>query len=252
MVFSCGLAPQRVHAVPGALRRRRGQVEQLPGAGLARSPTPTRSASAGASAPRSRAPRRSPVSSARCSSAASPRSPAVTTAGAGRTLLLGIPMIPLAIFAFRIPEPPRGQFEKLDVLGEVIEDTQPGADLDRGGVRPAAPDPHLPDDAAGVRRAWASGCSPGRCSRTSSWRTTSGSESFGRGVVGTVERPRRAAASLPFVGQALRRPVPPRPAEALRLLGAAHRPGRRSSCRSSTSCRTRCCSRPSACSRPCC
>jgi ABC-type branched-subunit amino acid transport system ATPase component/predicted MFS family arabinose efflux permease len=38
--------------------------------------------------------------------------------------LLGIPAIPLAILAFRIPEPPRGQFEKLDVLGEVISDTK--------------------------------------------------------------------------------------------------------------------------------
>ena len=38
--------------------------------------------------------------------------------------LLGIPMIPLAILAFRIPEPPRGQFEKLDVLGEVIQDSK--------------------------------------------------------------------------------------------------------------------------------
>ena len=37
---------------------------------------------------------------------------------------LGIPMIPLSIIAFRIPEPPRGQFEKIEVLGEVIEDTK--------------------------------------------------------------------------------------------------------------------------------
>ncbi|MCU1387207.1 MAG: major facilitator superfamily 1 [Ilumatobacteraceae bacterium] len=38
---------------------------------------------------------------------------------------LGIPMIPLSIIAFRIPEPPRGQFEQLEVLGEVIEDNKP-------------------------------------------------------------------------------------------------------------------------------
>lgn len=30
-----------------------------------------------------------------------------------------------ACFAFRLPEPPRGQFERLDVLGEVIEDSEP-------------------------------------------------------------------------------------------------------------------------------
>jgi ABC-type branched-subunit amino acid transport system ATPase component len=39
-------------------------------------------------------------------------------------LLVGLPMIPLAILAFRIPEPPRGQYEKLDVLGEVFDDAK--------------------------------------------------------------------------------------------------------------------------------
>ena len=39
--------------------------------------------------------------------------------------VLGLPMIPLAILAFRIPEPPRGQHEMRDVLGEVLEDTKP-------------------------------------------------------------------------------------------------------------------------------
>jgi ABC-type branched-subunit amino acid transport system ATPase component/predicted MFS family arabinose efflux permease len=38
--------------------------------------------------------------------------------------LLGIPVAVLAFLAFRLPEPPRGQFEKKDVLGEVIEDPQ--------------------------------------------------------------------------------------------------------------------------------
>jgi ABC-type branched-subunit amino acid transport system ATPase component/predicted MFS family arabinose efflux permease len=40
-------------------------------------------------------------------------------------LLLGIPVAVLAIFAFALPEPPRGQFEKTDVLGEVIEESNP-------------------------------------------------------------------------------------------------------------------------------
>ena len=39
--------------------------------------------------------------------------------------LLGIPVIVVAIIAFRLKEPPRGQHEKLDVLGEVIDDTKP-------------------------------------------------------------------------------------------------------------------------------
>jgi ABC-type branched-subunit amino acid transport system ATPase component/predicted MFS family arabinose efflux permease len=38
--------------------------------------------------------------------------------------LLGLPVLLLAVFALRIPEPPRGQFEMKDVLGEVI-DTRP-------------------------------------------------------------------------------------------------------------------------------
>src|SRR4029079_6135286 len=40
-------------------------------------------------------------------------------------LLLAIPAAVLAVFAFRLPEPPRGQSEKQDVLGEVIEDAEP-------------------------------------------------------------------------------------------------------------------------------
>jgi len=39
-------------------------------------------------------------------------------------LLLGLPVLPLAVLAFRIPEPPRGQHEMLDVLGEVVSDTK--------------------------------------------------------------------------------------------------------------------------------
>lgn len=39
--------------------------------------------------------------------------------------ILGIPAIVVAILAFRLKEPPRGQHEKLDVLGEVIGDTKP-------------------------------------------------------------------------------------------------------------------------------
>jgi ABC-type branched-subunit amino acid transport system ATPase component/predicted MFS family arabinose efflux permease len=40
-------------------------------------------------------------------------------------ILLCIPAALLAVAAFSIREPPRGQFEKLDVLGEVIEDENP-------------------------------------------------------------------------------------------------------------------------------
>jgi ABC-type branched-subunit amino acid transport system ATPase component/predicted MFS family arabinose efflux permease len=39
--------------------------------------------------------------------------------------ILGVPVVIVAIFAFFMKEPPRGQFEKEDVLGEVIEDENP-------------------------------------------------------------------------------------------------------------------------------
>jgi ABC-type branched-subunit amino acid transport system ATPase component/predicted MFS family arabinose efflux permease len=39
--------------------------------------------------------------------------------------ILSLPIIVVALIAFRLPEPPRGQHEKIDVLGEVIEDTKP-------------------------------------------------------------------------------------------------------------------------------
>ena len=39
--------------------------------------------------------------------------------------ILAVPIVLVAAFAFRLREPPRGQYEKLDVLGEVVGDTQP-------------------------------------------------------------------------------------------------------------------------------
>src|SRR6202046_5477486 len=41
--------------------------------------------------------------------------------------ILAIPVLVVAVFAFTIPEPPRGQFEKKDVLGDVLGDTPPAA-----------------------------------------------------------------------------------------------------------------------------
>jgi ABC-type branched-subunit amino acid transport system ATPase component/predicted MFS family arabinose efflux permease len=40
-------------------------------------------------------------------------------------IILSVPSAFAAWWAFRLPEPPRGQYEKIDVLGEVIEDEQP-------------------------------------------------------------------------------------------------------------------------------
>jgi MFS family permease len=41
--------------------------------------------------------------------------------------ILAIPIVLVAFVAFRLKEPPRGQFEKMGVLGEVIADTPPAA-----------------------------------------------------------------------------------------------------------------------------
>jgi ABC-type branched-subunit amino acid transport system ATPase component/predicted MFS family arabinose efflux permease len=41
--------------------------------------------------------------------------------------LLAIPVVLIAAVALRLPEPPRGQHEKLDVLGDVIQDVEPVA-----------------------------------------------------------------------------------------------------------------------------
>lgn len=40
-------------------------------------------------------------------------------------ILLSLPVAVAAWFAFRLPEPPRGQFEKQSVLGEVVDDARP-------------------------------------------------------------------------------------------------------------------------------
>jgi ABC-type branched-subunit amino acid transport system ATPase component/predicted MFS family arabinose efflux permease len=39
--------------------------------------------------------------------------------------ILALPILLVAVIAFRLREPPRGQYEKLDVLGEVVEGSQP-------------------------------------------------------------------------------------------------------------------------------
>jgi ABC-type branched-subunit amino acid transport system ATPase component/predicted MFS family arabinose efflux permease len=39
--------------------------------------------------------------------------------------ILSVPIVAVAIIAFRLREPPRGQYEKLDVLGDVVGDTKP-------------------------------------------------------------------------------------------------------------------------------
>ena len=99
-------------------------------------------------------------SSARCSSRGDRRpGPAAPRAGAGRGSSSASRSRSSRSLAFFMKEPPRGQFEKDDVLGEVIEDEQPGADLDGGRVRPAQEDRARSARARRVLRARASACS---------------------------------------------------------------------------------------------
>ena len=125
--------------------------------------------------------------------------------------LLGIPAIPLAILAFRIPEPPRGQFEKLDVLGEVIEDTkQAPISIEAAFARLNQIRTYktmlLAFAAIGF------GLFTGPVLQNLYLEDHFGLEAFGRGVVGTVNGLGvllRAAVHR----QALRRAVPPRPGQ---------------------------------------
>ncbi|UGQ11031.1 MFS transporter [Yinghuangia sp. ASG 101] len=71
-------------------------------------------------------------SSARAAAALSPLAVAgiATLAGGGEGwrwafLILGLPTLALAIWAFRLPEPRRGQHEMKSVLGEVVDDEKP-------------------------------------------------------------------------------------------------------------------------------
>ena len=88
-------------------------------------------------------------------------------------VVLAIPISIVSIFGFALPEPPRGQFEKQDVLGEVIAEDDPlpisveaafsGCSRSARSSRWSPPSPRS-----------ASGCSPCRSSATSSWRTSTG------------------------------------------------------------------------------
>ena len=80
-----------------------------------------------------------------------------------------------AFFAFRLPEPPRGQFEKQDVLGEVIEDGRPAPISMEAAFSRLMQIRTIRMTRSSPSRRWASGCSPCRSSPTSSWRTSTDS-----------------------------------------------------------------------------
>ena len=167
----CGCGDQRVHAVLGAVRRRHRQGEHHPGARVAdrrhlsdRHPRAHRRVAGDGR-------RAASACSARSSSPASPRWPAATTAGAGRSSS-SASRSRSSRSSRSLQEPPRGQFEKQDVLGEVIEDEQPAPISMEAAFARLRQIRTLRTVLVALLRRWASGCSPPRCSPTSSWRTT--------------------------------------------------------------------------------
>ena len=76
--------------------------------------------------------------------------------------LLGIPVAFVAVGAFFMKEPPRGQFEKEYVLDEVVEEERSGPDLDGGGLRPPEEDRHHPHRPRGLLRPRVRPVQPGR------------------------------------------------------------------------------------------
>ncbi len=88
-------------------------------------PTPTPSACGVGSARATSCRAGSWARSAPSLSAESPPWPAAHEGWRWSFLVLGIPTAVIAFFALRLPEPVRGQHEKLDVLGEAIEDASP-------------------------------------------------------------------------------------------------------------------------------
>jgi ABC-type branched-subunit amino acid transport system ATPase component/predicted MFS family arabinose efflux permease len=133
-------------------------------------------------------------------------------------LLLGIPVLPLAFFAFRIPEPPRGQFEKQDVLGEVFQDK----DQAPISVEAAFARLHRIKTYHGMVLAFAAlgfGLFTGPVLQNLYLEDHFGLESFGRGVVGTANG-LGVLLVLPFFAMRYDRLFRRDPTKALRLLGA--------------------------------
>ncbi len=133
-------------------------------------------------------------------------------------LLLGLPVLPLAYFAFRIPEPPRGQFEKQDVLGEVFTDKNQAPI----SVEAAFARLHRIKTYHGMVLAFAAlgfGLFTGPVLQNLYLEDHFGLESFGRGVVGTANG-LGVLLVLPFFAVRYDGLFRRDPTKALRLLGA--------------------------------
>ena len=95
------------------------------------------------------------------------------TGGGGPSTSWPSPIFFVAFLAFRLPEPPRGQFEKKDVLGRGHRRSPAGCAVPGGGVRADPAHPHDQDMSSSPSRPSGSACSPFRCSATSTSSSTS-------------------------------------------------------------------------------
>jgi ABC-type branched-subunit amino acid transport system ATPase component/predicted MFS family arabinose efflux permease len=131
--------------------------------------------------------------------------------------LLGLPVAVVAFFAFKLREPPRGQYEKKDVLGEVIEDEQPAPISVEAAFARLLQIKTLKT----VIVAFAAigfGLFTGSVLSNLFMEEQYGTKTFTRGVLGTVGGI-GVLIALPFIGRSYDRLYRRDPARALRLVG---------------------------------
>lgn len=132
-------------------------------------------------------------------------------------VVLAVPTAIAAFFAFRIKEPPRGQFEKKDVLGEVIEDEHP-APISMEAAFSRLLQINTIRMTIIAFAAMGFGLFTVPVMANLFMEQHYGLGSFGRGAVGTVGGV-AVLATIPFVGRYYDRLYRRDPSRALRLLG---------------------------------
>jgi ABC-type branched-subunit amino acid transport system ATPase component/predicted MFS family arabinose efflux permease len=132
--------------------------------------------------------------------------------------LLGVPVIPLAILAFRIPEPPRGQHEMLDVLGEVVEERVAAASISVEAAFARLKQIRTYHTMLMAFAALGFGLFTAPVLQNLYVEEHFGLEAFGRGVVGTANG-LGVLAVLPFAAKRYDARYREDPSRALRLLG---------------------------------
>ena len=132
-------------------------------------------------------------------------------------LLLGLPVAVVALFAFKLREPPRGQYEKKDVLGEIIEDEQP-APISVEAAFARLLQIRTLKSVIVAFAAIGFGLFTGSVLSNLFMEEQYGTKTFARGVLGTIGGI-GVLIVLPFIGRSYDRLYRRDPARALRLVG---------------------------------